>query len=211
MPKAPPTHPPVAWLAVKIRPRLLIGSLVAAVALVAGFTIYAASSSDDGASHADDEITLSSGVSIGGQAPIGTNAAVAGKQLPTTYVRTERGDELPLSTLTGTPLVINYWTSTCIPCKKELPDFVTAHHELGDKVRFVGINSVAGSSTEIDFAADRGVDYEQYYDGDGRFATGLGLSTQPVTLFVSADGTIVKQTGQISLDEIRAGAEQLLG
>ena len=58
----------------------------------------------------------------------------------------------------------------------------------------------------MQFADDRGVDYEQYFDGDGRFATALGLSTQPVTLFVRADGTIVEQTGQIDLDQIRAGA-----
>ena len=98
-----------------------------------------------------------------------------------------------------------------MPCKKELPDFVTAHRELGDKVRFVGIDAYASLPAEVQFAKDRGVDYELYYDGDGRFATALGLTSQPVTLFVRADGTIMKQTGQIDLDDIRADAAQLLG
>ena len=195
----------------KVRPRLLIGSLIAAVALIAAFTIYAASSSgDDAASRADDAVRLNPSTPFD-QAPIGTNAKVAGQVLPDTYVRTEAGDELPVRSLTGEPLVINYWSSSCLPCKKELPDFVTAHDELGDAVRFVGINAYAGTPTEIDFAAARGVDYELYYDGDGRFATAVGINSQPVTLFVSADGTIVQQAGQIDLDQIRAGAAQLVG
>ena len=194
----------------KIRPRLLLGSLLVAATVVAAFAIYEASSSDDDPSTAVDTVTLNSTSGLD-QAPLGTNAVVTGRQLPTTYVRTPAGDELPISTLAGQPLVINFWSSTCLPCKKELPDFVTAHRELGDRVRFVGINAYAGSATEIQFAEDRGVDYEQYYDGDGRFATTLGISSQPVTLFVRADGTIERQTGQIDLDQIRAGAEQLLG
>ena len=195
----------------KVRPRLLIGSLIAAVGLIAAFAIYAASSSsDDPATKADDEVTIGASTPFG-QAPLNTNAAVSGKQLPDAYVRTPGGDELQVASLVGQPLVINFWSSTCVPCKKELPDFVAAHRELGDKVRFVGINASASSATETQFAEDRDVDYELYYDGDGRFATALGISTQPVTLFVRADGTIVEQTGQIDLDQIRAGAQQLLG
>jgi thiol-disulfide isomerase/thioredoxin len=191
---------------------LLIGSLVAAAVIVAVFGIYAFSSSRDDASStgADDDVTLAASTPFD-QAPLNTNAKVSGEQLPDAAVRTPAGDVLQVATLVGQPLVINYWSSTCVPCKKELPDFVTAHRELGDRVRFVGINAYAGSATEIQFAEDRGVDYEQYYDGDGRFATTLGISSQPVTLFVRADGTIERQTGQIDLDQIRAGAEQLLG
>lgn len=189
---------------------MLIGSLATVVALLVAFTIYTASSSgDDGTGRADDEVTLNPSTPFD-QAPIGTNAKVTGRQLPDTYVRTEDGAELPVRSLVGQPLVINFWSSTCIPCKKELPDFVTAHDELGDTVRFVGINAGKSTKAEIAFAADRGVDYELYYDGDGRFATAVGISAQPVTLFVRADGTIVKQTGQIDLDTIRASAQELL-
>ena len=194
----------------KVRPRLLIGSLITAAALVAAFTIYAASSSDGGPGRADDEVTLNPSTPFD-QAPIGTNAAVTGQALPDTYVRTRSGDELPVPSLTGEPLVINYWSSSCLPCKKELPDFVSAHRELGDTVRFVGIDAYASTSAEVAFADQAGVDYELYFDGDGRFATALGITSQPVTLFVSADGTIVRQTGQIDLEQIRAGAAQLTG
>ena len=195
----------------KIRPRLLIGSLVAVLLIVAGFAVYLASTngSDDNA-QADDVVTIDGSNPLD-QAPLNTNAAVTGKQLAAADVRTEDGDTLSTADLVGQPLIINYWSSTCVPCKKELPDFVTAHRELGDKVRFVGIDAYASLPAEVQFAKDRGVDYELYYDGDGRFATALGLTSQPVTLFVRADGTIMKQTGQIDLDDIRADAARLLG
>ncbi len=194
----------------KIRPRLLIGSLVAAVLIVAAFAIYGLSSGNDSNDHADDSVTIDASTPFD-QAPLNTNAAVTGTRLAAADVRTADGDVLSTAALIGQPLVINYWSSTCVPCKKELPDFVTAHRELGDKIRFVGIDAYASLPSEVQFAKDRGVDYELYYDGDGRLATALGLSTQPVTLFVRADGTIMKQTGQIDLDDIRADAAQLLG
>jgi thiol-disulfide isomerase/thioredoxin len=192
---------------VKIRPRLLIGSLLAAavLAVVIGWAISRSDSSK-----ADDAVTVDRSTPFD-QQPLNTNAKVTGSKLADAYVRTEDGDELPTGSLLGQPLVINYWSSTCVPCKKELPDFVTAHDELGDTVRFVGIDAYASLPSEVQFAEDRGVDYELYFDGDGRFATALGLSTQPVTLFIRPDGTIMKQTGQIDLATIRSSVAELVG
>jgi thiol-disulfide isomerase/thioredoxin len=192
---------------VKVRKRLLIGSLiVAAVASVAiGYELSGTTTTarNDDAVHIDASHPLD-------QAPLNTNAAIQGTQLPHVTVRTDAGDAFSTADLLGQPLVINYWTSTCVPCLKELPDFVTAHDEYGDKVHFVGIDAVAPTETEVQFAKDRGVDYDLFYDGDGRFATAAGLSTQPVTLFVAANGTIITQTGQIDLATIRSSVQALL-
>ncbi len=190
----------------KVRRRLLIGSLVvAAVASVAiGYELSGTTTApNDATVHIDANHPLD-------QAPLNTNAAIQGTPLPHVTVRTEAGDAFSTADLLGQPLVINYWTSTCVPCEKELPDFVSAHDQYGDKVRFVGIDAVAPTETEVQFAKNRGVDYELLYDGDGRFATAAGLSTQPVTLFVAANGTIVKQTGQIDLGTIHSSVQALL-
>jgi len=193
---------------VKIRPRLLIGSLLVAVLAIAGFAVYKATSSDD-TGHADDAVTVDRSTPLD-QQPLNTNAKVTGSKLANAYVRTESGDTVATSTLIGQPLVINYWSSTCAPCKKELPDFVTAHDELGAQVRFIGIDAFSSLPSEIEFAKDRGVDYDLFYDGDGSFSTALGLTSQPVTLFVRPDGTIMKQTGEIDLAEIRSSVAELL-
>ncbi|MEO5901607.1 MAG: TlpA disulfide reductase family protein [Ilumatobacteraceae bacterium] len=193
-----------------MRKRLLIGSLAVAVVVVAAFAVYRGTSSTDSSDGPSDSVVKIDKDHQLDQPTLNTNAAVRGKPLPRVDVRTAEGATFATGDLVGQPMVINYWSSTCLPCKKELPDFVTAHDKYGDSVRFVGIDAYAPSPAEVQFAKDRGVDYELYYDGDGRFATAAGLSTQPVTLFVSTDGTIVEQTGQIDLATIETNVQRLL-
>ena len=126
---------------------------------------------------------------------IGTNAVVRGKPLPDATVVTLQGDSVKVRSLVGQPMVINVWFSTCGPCKQELPAFAAAHLKYGDKVRFVGIDSLGASDHEEQFARDKGVQYELFYDTDGAFTNDVGIAAFPVTLFVNSDGIIVRQTG----------------
>jgi thiol-disulfide isomerase/thioredoxin len=184
---------------VKVRTRLLVGSLVVSAIVSAGI-VWAIAAANDGSS-ADDtrtndiaNIDTDSTIAPPG---IGTNAAVEGASLPTVNVQTLAGDDVSTADLVGQPLVINVWGSTCGPCKKELPDFAAAHQQFGDDVRFVGISYLPPSDHEESFARDKGVQYELLYDGEGEFISEVGIAAFPVTLFVAADGSIVQQTGQL--------------
>jgi len=102
------------------------------------------------------------------------------------------------------------WSSSCVPCKKELPDFAAAHLVYGDDVRFVGIDYLPPSEREESFARNKGVQYELLYDGNGEFISAMGLFAYPVTLFVNADGTVVKQSGQLDEQQLTALIESEL-
>lgn len=128
---------------------------------------------------------------------IETNAAVEGDALPDANVQSLDGTDVSITSLAGQPMVINVWGSTCVPCEKELPDFAAAHLTYGDRVRFVGISFLPPSDREESFARDRGVQYELLYDTNGDFINDVGIASFPVTLFVNADGVIVRQTGQL--------------
>jgi len=181
----------------KVRPRLLIGSLiVSAVASVAIGFIIARSQNDD-----DSPVVLDPNVTIAQPGGIPTNDLVEGTPLPKATIQTLAGDDVPTSDLVGHPMVINVWGSTCGPCKKELPDFAKVHKAYGDRVRFIGVDYLPPSDREEQFARDKGVQYELLYDGNGEFIAAAGIAAFPVTLFVSPDGTIVHQTGQ--LDEAK--------
>ncbi len=181
----------------KVRPWLLIGSLiVSAVASVAIGFIIARSQND-----ADSPVVLDPTLTIAQPGGIPTNDLVEGTPLPNATIQTLAGDDVPTSELLGNPMVINVWGSTCGPCKKELPDFAKVHAVYGDQVRFVGIDYLPPSEREENFARDRGVQYELLYDATGDFINTMGISAFPVTLIVTADGTIVQQTGQ--LDEAK--------
>ena len=116
--------------------------------------------------------------------------------------RSPSGDAFPTSDLIGRPLIVNFWYSTCLPCKRELPAFAAMHAKFGDQVRFVGVDTLPPSSTEEAFARDRGVKYELLYDPDGELTTEVGITTSPQTLFINAQGVIVEQTGELTEDRL---------
>lgn len=176
----------------KVRPRLLVVSLLiaAVVSLGLGWAIARTGSDSSGGTADETQSQL--------QPPtIETNAVVKGELLPDVKVQMLDGTDVEVRSLVGQPMVINVWGSTCVPCQKELPDFAAAHLTYGDQVRFVGISFLGASDREESFARDRGVQYELLYDGDGAFINDVGIAAFPVTLFVSADGVIVRQTGQL--------------
>ena len=179
-----------------VNKRLLFGSLAVATALVAGVSIAAATREDN--TGTVDDVTLTSSNDL--VPTIGTNAKVTGRSLPTVNVETLNGDAFSTADLVGRPLIINFWYSTCAPCKRELPAFAAAHAKFGDRVRFVGVDSLAGSDrdTEESFARDRGVQYELLYDENGELTSAVGIATSPQTLFINSDGTIVEQTGELT-------------
>ena len=184
-----------------MRKRLLVGSLAVSAVLSAAIIWAIAHSSDSSStSSADTVANIDTDATV--QPPsIGTNAALQGIALPKVTVQTLQGDDVSTADLVGQPMVINVWGSTCGPCKQELPAFAAAHEQFGNQVRFVGVDYLPPSDHEEKFARDKGVQYELLYDGNGEFISKVGIAAFPVTLFVTADGTIVKQTGQ--LDEAK--------
>ena len=183
-----------------VNKRLLFGSLAVATALVVIAGAVAAARDADSDTDADDAITLTSGNDL--SPTIGTNAVLTGRTLPNVGIQTLAGDTIGTADLIGRPLIVNFWYSTCIPCKKELPAFAAAHAMFGDEVRFVGVDTLPPSSTEEAFARDHGVQYELFYDTNGELTTAMGIATSPQTLFIDAEGKILEQTGELTIGEL---------
>jgi peroxiredoxin len=185
--------PWIAFSPMKVNKRLLIGSLAVATALVVVVGVIAADESSE-------DVTLTSSNDL--SPTIGTNAVVTGKALPRVDIQTLAGDKFATADLIGKPMVINFWYSTCAPCKKELPGFAAVHAKLGDQVRFVGVDSLPPSDTEENFARDKGVQYELLYDPDGELTSTIGVAAYPQTLFIDAHGKILEQTGELTAGKL---------
>jgi peroxiredoxin len=173
--------------------RLVIGGVLGlAVGVAIGFAL-AGGSEDDGDATADSRSALEeSGI------PVATD--VTGEQLPDVAVETLDGEEISLRDLTGRPLILNLWYSTCAPCVREMPAFEAAHQTAGDRVRIVGVNPLDSSAAAREFADDLGVTYELVRDQGGDAVVALGVARFPTTIFVDADGRIVA-TEPNELDE----------
>jgi len=124
---------------------------------------------------------------------IGTNDELTGKLLPTRPIISLAGTTMSTSDLIGTPLLINFWFSTCEPCRREMPVLAAAHRKYGDSIRFIGLNMNDSASVAQAFAKKYGVVYEMFTDPSGALVAALGIATAPFTIFVTSEGRIVNQ------------------
>ena len=189
------------------RPRLLAWSLVmAVVVIVIGTVVWAQRSSDDGV---DATLDDASAVVTYPNDGLG-NQEVEGDLFPNATFLDRNDNEISSAELLGNPLVVNLWFSTCAPCAKELPDFAEVHAEVGEEVRFVGVNTIDSVEVMERFAGERGVQYELLRDQYAELANGIGAVAFPITLFVTSEGVIVEQTGVLDADELRERVADLI-
>ena len=192
---------------VKIRPRLLVGSLLVAVAVI-GVFIWV-QGSDDGDDR-DVDATLQDPQSVITFPNDGLgNDDVQGDPFPDVVLIDRDDAEVTTAELLGEPLVVNLWYSTCPPCAKELPDFAEVDAETDD-VRFIGVNTLDSLEVMERFAGERGVEYDLFRDEFAELADAIGATAMPITLFVTSDGTIVEQAGALDADELRSRIADLL-
>lgn len=180
-----------------VNTRVLAGSLVAAlvISVAGGYALSRAGDSDADS----DEARITPGT-ITVETGIPTNKDVHGDKLPTVNLTDLKGDTVSTASLVGHPLVINVWAVTCAACKTEMPALARVQADLGETVRFIGVNTAENDASALAFAADKGVKYQLLSDINGELTGALGITGLPYTLFVAADGTIVAQKG-IALDE----------
>ena len=191
---------------VKIRPRLLAGSLVAAVVVIG---VFAWTQRPDGAAGDLDARLSDPGAVVTFPNNGLGNEVVEGTPFPDVTLADADGNDVTTADLLGEPLVVNLWFSTCPPCARELPAFAEVDAERDD-VRFVGVNTIDSVEVMERFAGERGVRYDLYRDDFAELADGVGAVAFPITLFVTSDGTIVEQSGALDADELRAKIDQLM-
>ena len=177
--------------------KLLIAFVVLAVSVGGGWLWSSASEPD-----------LDARLTTPGEVPyptIATNSAVAGTSLPQASLLTLDNKTIDSNTLFGKPLILNFWYSTCEPCRREMPVLAASAATHSSTVRFVGINMNDSVETAKNFAEKYNVLYDIMFDPSGSFIGALGIGTAPMTLFVDAQGIIVDQVaGEISADKLES-------
>ena len=99
--------------------------------------------------------------------------------------------------------MVNFFASTCIPCKKEMPALQRVHERLGDDVTFVGIAVQDDPEAAQDLIDQTGVSYDLGQDPTGSLFQGFGGVVLPVTAFVAEDGTVMElHAGKLTEAEI---------
>lgn len=121
--------------------------------------------------------------------------------------RLDRRGTLDLESLRGRTVVLNFWASWCLPCKREAPLLERAWQRWRSRgVTVVGIDANDLRSDARRFMRRYGITYPVVYDGPGEWLDDYGLTGFPETFFVRPDGTIASWTqGELDAKEIEAG------
>lgn len=102
------------------------------------------------------------------------------------------GNAVKLSDFFGKPIVLNFWSSRCGPCKYEMPDFNEVYKEMGDSVQFLMVNMTDGSwdtkETATKFIEKEGYEFPVFFDTDQSAARTYGVYSLPTTYFIDANG-----------------------
>lgn len=116
-----------------------------------------------------------------------------------------------LGELRGTPVVLNFWASWCIPCKEEAPFLAAAARANRRDVAFLGIDIQDFETDARRFLERLAVPYPSVRDGTPKTHTAYGLTGVPETYYVDAEGRIVEHAvGAVSRRELEAGIAKLL-
>ena len=133
---------------------------------------------------------------------IGTNANNTGKKFSFVPVTDVLSGAAVTITPMGKPMVVNFWFSTCEPCKREMPALTAAAAAYGTRVNFIGINPNDTEVSASAFIKKYGIKYANYLD-DGDQLSEAGVTTMPTTFFIDANGYIVKtHAGELTLEDI---------
>jgi cytochrome c biogenesis protein CcmG/thiol:disulfide interchange protein DsbE len=101
------------------------------------------------------------------------------------------GQQVRLSDLRGTPMVINVWAQWCGPCRTEAPFLAEVSRQSGHRVEFLGIDFIDPfPGRAIAFADEAGWRFPQLVDPDGAIQVPMRLQAPPQSVFVRADGTV---------------------
>ncbi len=167
-------------------------SLGAAVVLAALFVVLANSKADK---------------------PDVTSSFLYGKPAPAVVSTTLDGKTFDLSRRKGSWVVLNFFQSTCLPCKAEHPElvaFAAQQAGIADGAELYTVIKDDPDSAVAKWFADNGGDWPIVKDDDGSIATAFGVAKVPETWIIDPSGVVVSRIATtITAEFLATDLEQL--
>lgn len=135
-----------------------------------------------------------------------------GQPAPDFSMELIRDGEITLSGQQGSVVVINFWASSCPPCRTEARDLEAAWRNYQDRgVVFIGANIQDRAEPARRFLDEFGVTYPNGLDEGGRISIDYGVVGIPVTFVVDGEGTVARRwVGEIDPERLTAWIDELL-
>ena len=123
------------------------------------------------------------------------NSSLLSQEAPDFTLPTMTGANITLSELEGTPVVLNFWATTCPACVVELPYFEAVAQESGGEIKVIAINIGQSLSTIQTFFDDYEPTMIVALDGNMEVFQTYSQNDNPrgyipITVFVDSEGIV---------------------
>ena len=126
-------------------------------------------------------------------------------------------EALDIAQYDGKVVVLDFWASWCVPCRRSFPWWNTMHAKYADEgLIIIGVNLDNDLQDAAKFLDEYSADFKIHYDKDKVLAKQYGVQAMPSTYILGRDGELVarhfgfkvKQQEEyeaVLIDALRAG------
>ena len=139
-------------------------------------------------------------------------APVVGRRAPDFTLASIDGGRLSLAGLEGKPVVLNFFATWCVPCKKELPAFQSLSSQYAERgLTFLLVDMQEDPDDVAVFLGDLGVSLPAVVDSSGEVGKTYRVRGLPSTFFVGRDGLIkLAQLGELDDRLLESGISKIV-
>ena len=104
------------------------------------------------------------------------------------------GEVVSIADYRGKVVMVDFWSSWCVPCRVEGPILSETYLKWRDRgVEFVGIAIWDSEGPVLDFIELHGIEYVNAIDASGLTAVDFGVTGIPEKFFVNTEGEVVRK------------------
>lgn len=119
-----------------------------------------------------------------------SGALASGDEAPDFSYTLPDGTTRRLSDLRGTPVLLNFWASWCLPCVEEMPALQRAYSNAAGDLVVLAVNRNELPEAIARFAPKVDVTFPLIANVSGDIGDRYAVTSLPVTYFINRDGTI---------------------
>lgn len=129
-------------------------------------------------------------------AAVGYFSVSTDKPAPDVTFTSLSGEKVPLQSLRGKVVMVNFWATSCTTCIKEMPEMVQTYNKYKDKgLDFVAVAmSYDPPNYVVNYAQTRSLPFRVALDAQGDVAKSFGdVKLTPTTFVIDKSGKVIKR------------------
>ena len=106
-----------------------------------------------------------------------------------TVASEEAAGQLQLSQYRGKVVVVDFWASWCVPCRRSFPWMNDMQAKYGDQgLLIIAVNVDRDRAAADEFLAEVPAEFRIHYDNEGVIAEDFGVEAMPSSYVIGRDG-----------------------